>query len=131
LTQDYKDFAEYIINRYPKAKKVLEVGVGRDFSVLKELEKFGLDVFSTDINPDSPKTIYDDVVVPRMNLYRDADLIYSIRPPLELYPYLEKLAENIKVPLLIRPLLTDHTFTKGILKNYKKSIFYEYPVGIK
>ncbi len=131
LIQDYKDFAEYIVNNYPDAKRVLEIGVGKDSSVLKELKKSGLDVLAVDINPDNPETIYDDVVVPKINLYRDADLIYSIRPPLELYPYLEKLAKNINVPLLIRPLLTDHLGVnerQHILRNYKKSVFYEYSV---
>ena len=62
-----------------------------------------------------------------MDLYRDVDIIYSIRPPSELQPYLVKLAQESDAQLIIKPLTNEDLNTGRVkmkLKNYKKASFY-------
>lgn len=128
MLRDYKDFAEYICNNYQNARKIIEVGIGSQFEVFKELKKsLTVKIIATDINPNSGEVLRDDISKPDMEIYKNADLIYAIRPPLELYPYLEKVACDVKADLIIRPLLSEGMNRKeGELINYKKAIFYLY-----
>ena len=62
-----------------------------------------------------------------MDLYKDIDIIYSIRPPSELQPYIVKLAVEIGSHLIIKPLTNEDLNTgntKMKLKNFKKASFY-------
>lgn len=108
MLQDYKDFAEYIIKNYSHARKIVEIGVGKEFSVCEELRRNlkGTEILVTDIKAGNGIT-GDDAFTPRMEVYANADLIYSIRPPPELYEYIEKIAGKAGADLIIRPLSTD------------------------
>ena len=109
MVSDYKDFAEYVLTNFPGAKKVVEVGIGWDRSVYDELKSsFDGELMATDINPGFQDVVKDDITAPNMELYKGSDLIYSIRPPPELYPYLKDTAAHIGAHLIIRPLTTDH-----------------------
>lgn len=121
---DYKDFAEYILRYYPDMP-IVEVGIGADFRVFKELKRRNADVKAVDINPSSQDVTRGDVLNPDMDIYGDSRLIYSIRPPPELVPYIEKIARRAGADLIIRPLLTDNVPANGKLKNYKSAIFYK------
>ncbi|MFQ6135979.1 MAG: UPF0146 family protein [Candidatus Hydrothermarchaeales archaeon] len=132
MTIDYKDFVEYICENYDNAKKIVEVGVGSKYDVLEELDK-RLDaiVIGTDIrvNPKDPKIIKDDITDPDLTIYEDADLIYSIRPPIEMHPYIERVAHAVGSDLIIKPLSTEYVNRSGLfddvkLVNYKSSAFY-------
>ena len=71
--------------------------------------------------------IRDDITNPNLDLYRDTDIIYSIRPPSELQPYLVKLALETGSQLIIKPLTNEDLNTGKVkmkLKNYKKASFY-------
>jgi uncharacterized UPF0146 family protein len=46
----------------------------------------------------------DDIFAPRMELYRGASLLYSIRPPLELQIAMGDVAALVGADILIRPL---------------------------
>ena len=62
-----------------------------------------------------------------MKIYENTDLIYSIRPPSELQPYLVKLANKINAQLIIKPLTNEDLNTGKVkmkLKNFKKASFY-------
>jgi uncharacterized UPF0146 family protein len=123
MTSDYKDFAEYILRHY-RGMPIVEVGIGTDFRVFKELKRHNADIRAVDITPSSSNVTKDDVLNPKMEIYRDAGLIYSIRPPPELVPYIEKIAKEAGADLVIRPLSTDDVPANGKLQNYKSAIFY-------
>lgn len=123
MLTDYKDFAEYIARNYPGARKIVEVGVGRELSVVEELRnKTRAEVVAVDI--EALAEVKDDVTRPRIEVYRRADLIYSIRPNPELYPYLIDIAHRVGADLIIRPFTLDSPPVGGKLVNYKKSTFY-------
>ncbi|MBI5253126.1 MAG: hypothetical protein HY930_01830 [Euryarchaeota archaeon] len=126
MLQDYKDFAEYIVKNYSNARKIVEVGVGREFSVLRELKKKlrNARVIATDVA--GRGVIIDDITRPDVSIYENAELIYSIRPPPELYPYLESIARRVGADLIIRSLSSDFVKTRGKIINYKKASFYLY-----
>lgn len=126
MLTDYKAFAEYIALKYPRARKIMEVGVGRDFSVVNELKRLlnGAEIIPVDI--EGRGAVRGDVTVSKSSLYRGADLIYAIRPNPELYPHLMKIAKKAEADLIIRPFSLDPGPRKGELVNYKGSSFYVY-----
>ena len=111
--------------------KVVEVGVGKFFDVSDYLNKFdNLELILTDINPSKDNIFKDDIMNPNLNLYDGVDLIYSIRPPYELQPFLISLQEKIGAVLIIKPLTGEALNVKNRkmrLKTYKKTSFYIYP----
>jgi len=46
----------------------------------------------------------DDIFSPRLDLYRGASLLYSIRPPLEMQLAMGALAASVGADVLVRPL---------------------------
>ena len=128
MLQDASDIVEYILNRYPGAKKVVEVGIGMDDSVYRELKLQGLTVVATDIEP-IEHVVIDDILTPKMAIYGGVGLIYSIRPNPELIEPLRKIAEEVGASLIIRPLNTDasHKPTDMKLVNYKKAVLWTEP----
>lgn len=124
----WSDFSSYIINNYGHATKIVEVGVGSFLTVAQMLEEhLKLNIVMTDIKPSHAVILKDDIVHPNLKIYEGAELIYSIRPPEELHPYLVKVAETVGSDLIIKPLSTDYINTKRKLKliNYKKAVFYK------
>ena len=125
----WNDFAEYILNEVGNNNvKIAEVGVGK-FDMIAEIlsSKENITLIKTDIAPKDSTVIKDDITTPNLKLYYDVDIIYSIRPPSELQPYLIKLAENINSQLIIKPLTNEDLNTGKVkmkLKNFKKASFY-------
>jgi uncharacterized UPF0146 family protein len=124
MTRDYKDFAEYILRHY-RDTSIVEIGIGADFKVFKELKKHKADIRAVDINPSSDDVIKDDALNPNMDIYRGCGLIYSVRPPPELIPYIEKIAQKAGADLIVRPLSTDNVPTGLKLQNYGSSHFFK------
>lgn len=131
--RNYKDFVEYVRKNYSGARKIVEVGVGKDTRVLEGIAKGGEgEIFGTDIEPAAEGDVVvlkDDLLEPKLELYSDSALIYSIRPPPELLPYIEELAYVVGADLIIRPLVTDNVeecsfFKSRKLVNYKGAAFY-------
>jgi uncharacterized protein len=123
----WNDFTEYIIKNYSHSSLIVEVGAGHFKQVANSLkEHLKVDIIMTDIKPYHEMIILDDIRQPDLKIYKDAGLIYSIRPPEELHPYLEKLFSNIGADLIIKPFSTDsiNTQEKMELINYKKAVFY-------
>ena len=52
-------------------------------------------------------SVLDDISNPNLEIYENADLIYSIRPPFELIPKLASLGKRIGADVLIIPLSED------------------------
>jgi uncharacterized protein len=124
----WSDFTEYIIKHYSQSSSIVEVAVGRFPRVGCYLKRhLKVDIILTDIKPYHDWIILDDIRQPDLKIYKDAGLIYSIRPPEELHPYLEKISEKTESDLIIKPLSTDsiQTREKMDLVNYKKAVFYK------
>lgn len=125
----WESFKEFILTQCNKnPTRIAEVGVGRYFDVYNFLNKEeNIEIIKTDINPTDDNTIRDDITKPNLEIYKNIDIIYSIRPPYEIQPYLYKLSKNINATLIIKPLFNEDLNIKASdieLKNYKKSSFY-------
>ena len=125
----WQDFAEYILNETENRDvKIAEIGIGRFSRIAETLEKQkNITLIKTDLNPADATIIRDDITNPNLELYRDVDIIYSIRPPSELQPYLARLADEIGCQLIIKPLTNEDLNTGRVkmkLKNFKKASFY-------
>jgi len=130
--QEFRTIAEYVSKNYPSASKIVEVGVGRMPDVALWLSKMlsACQVVVTDVAEPPPlpgrvKFVRDDITEPNLSIYDGADLIYAIRPPPELHPYLMKVAQKVGADLLIKPLTGESMSLKGgKLVNYKHVAFY-------
>ena len=125
----WQDFTDYILNETKnKNVNIAEIGVGKFDRVAERLSKQdNITIIKVDILPDNPTVIKDDITNPNLELYEGIDIIYSIRPPSELQPYLVKLAQKIDSQLIIKPLTNEDLNTPRVkmkLKNFKKSSFY-------
>lgn len=135
---DAENIIEYIASNYKGSRKIVEIGVGRVHQIALGLrEKLPeTEIVVTDIEPNNLKqiphshglkTVVDDITAPRMGIYANSTLIYSIRPPPELHPHLLELAKKVQADLIIRlltnePLYIHHTTHKII--NYKKTVLH-------
>ena len=99
---------DFIAGRY---SKIAEIGIGLFPDVAHALIEKGTKVFATDIVPvyyDGVKVIVDDITDPDISLYNQIDLIYSMRPPPELFPYMKSLADTISADLIVKLLSSDY-----------------------
>jgi uncharacterized UPF0146 family protein len=92
----------FIAARYARA---VEVGIGRNYSAAQILSDAGKLLFCTDIRempiPKNIPFIIDDIFSPDGIRYRDADVIYAIRPATEMVPPLIALAELVNCDLIV------------------------------
>ena len=147
MISDYEDIAEYILKNY--RNKVVEVGVG-SLPHVALLLKDKLDVVVTDVNDrdysglmnpskqdeypwvhQSIRFCRDDIFAPCIEIYKNASLIYSIRPPIDLQEAMAKVAKEVGADLLVRPFGIEKAdlsryFKNYTLVNYKKARFYLY-----
>ena len=93
---------EYISRNY---RSPVEVGIGRNPVAARVIRDAGVPVRCTDIRPIPPEdgipVARDDVFSPDGDLYRGADLIYAIRPGVEMVPPLIALARKVGSDLLV------------------------------
>jgi uncharacterized UPF0146 family protein len=106
--------ARYIAKRY---RNVAEVGVGGNFEIAEELVRSGCTVICTDIHippylPPGLTVLKDDIFRPVGKIYQGADLLYAIRPGVEMVPPLISLARKINADLLVYHL-GDELFEGG------------------
>ena len=125
----WQDFEEYILGEADgKNVKIAEIGVGKFDRIANSLnERENITIIKTDISPKDATVIRDDITNPNIDIYKDVDIIYSIRPPSELQPHLVRLAQKIDSQLIIKPLTNEDLNTgraKMKLKNFKKASFY-------
>jgi uncharacterized protein len=100
-----KDLAQFIAKNY--SGRVVEIGAGHVLEVALHLATLGRDVMVTDKEERNLGGFHvkkDDIFMPRLELYRGASLLYSIRPPLELQLAMGILASRLGADILIRPL---------------------------
>ncbi|MCZ7404215.1 MAG: UPF0146 family protein [Candidatus Methanoperedens sp.] len=131
MISDYEDIAEFILNNY--RNKVVEIGVG-NLPQVALLLKDKLDVVVTDINEQNYAGVRfcrDDIFAPDMGIYRNASLLYSIRPPIDIQDAMAKTATEAGADLIIRPFGNEKADLRKYYKdyklvNYKKARFYLY-----
>ena len=95
---------EYIAKNYTRA---VEVGVGRNTVAAEILNTAGTLLLCTDVR-DFPEPAeaglpfaVDDVFSPRLPVYKKPDVIYAIRPAIEMIPSLIELAEALGCDLVV------------------------------
>lgn len=128
--RDFRLIARWISENYPSAEKIVEVGVGgtpRALEVLRE-ELPGCELVATDVREVStPEGVIfrsDDVTDPEVDIYRDADLIYSIRAPVEFYSPILELADEVGADVLVKPASSEEAPGWGEVVNYSGVAFY-------
>ena len=106
----------------------MEIAVGKFDGVYQYLKRNeNIEIIKTDILPNDDEVIKDDITNPNLELYENADIIYSIRPPSELQPHIERLSRKVGGTFIIKPLCNEDlniSSHKVKLKNYKKASFY-------
>lgn len=123
-----EDLAEFIIQNY--LGRIVEVGAGHVPAVARLLLASGLEVVLTDREErllGNLRVEKDDIFAPRMELYREASLLYSIRPPLELQIAMGGVAARVGADILIRPLQDEVAELPGFarrLVNIGEARFY-------
>ena len=125
----WNDFAQFILTQTTKnPTKIVEIAVGKFDAVYQYLKRNeNIEIIKTDISPNDGEVIKDDITNPNLELYKNADIIYSIRPPSELQPHIEKLSQKVNGTFIIKPLCNEDLnicSKKAKLKNYKKASFY-------
>jgi uncharacterized protein len=95
----------YIAGKYCRA---VEVGIGRNTVAAEMLAQAGVLMRCTDVKDlEHPAHLIfakDDVFEPDITLYQGADVIFAIRPGIEMIPPLVALARKIDCDLLVRHL---------------------------
>ena len=133
----WNDLEEFILKlaienseKTGKKTKIVEIGAGKFQTISKNLsENENIDIIMTDIDPANENIIKDDVFNPNMNIYKDADILFSIRPPAELQEAIMKIRDDVDATLIIKPLFNEdlNMKTKKMkLKNYNRASFYIY-----
>ena len=93
---------EYLAKHYTNT---VEVGIGKNTEAARILLDAGARVRSTDVrNISVPGWLcftVDDVFSPVISLYEGADVIYAIRPAIEMIPPLLSLARTINCDLIV------------------------------
>lgn len=133
----WNDLEEFILKlaienseKTGKKTKIVEIGAGKFQTISKNLsENENIEIIMTDIDPANENIIKDDVFNPNMNIYKDADILFSIRPPAELQEAIMKIRDDVDATLIIKPLFNEdlNMKTKKMkLKNYNRASFYIY-----
>ena len=131
----YDDLASFIKANYKPGSRIVEVGVGGHPEVALLL-KDDFNVICTDIfEGPVPGVEYvrDDIFKPDIRIYKNALLIYSIRPPIEMQEAMASVAKEVGADLIIRPFSTEKTDLRKHMKsfrcvNYGKSVFFLYKI---
>ncbi len=121
--QRYQGLVDYISGRY---RDSAEIGIGHVPDIAFALLKHGVKVFATDVRPfqyDGLAVILDDITEPDFSLYASVDLIYSLRPPPELVPYMIRLAQAVSADVIVKPLSSDYLGGK-MIRNGNTAFFF-------
>ena len=110
----FEQLINWIKQNYSDAKKIIEVGVGHRIDVAERISQAlpHVEILVTDKDelwvrsrrPGSIRAVADDVLLPNLNVYRGASLLYSLNPPGEIILALEKLASRVGADLVLVPI---------------------------
>ncbi|MCE5338635.1 MAG: hypothetical protein LLF90_08130 [Methanomicrobiaceae archaeon] len=97
-----RSIGEYIAARY---RRVVEVGIGNNPDAARVIAAAGALTLCTDIRAgirhDGLTVVTDDIFEYDIRLYAGADLIYAVRPGVEMVPPLIALADRVNCDLLV------------------------------
>ncbi len=127
--------AEFIKRNY--SGRIVEVGCGKRSRVAFILSR-SLDVTATDILENEtvdecivPLYTKDDILAPDLKLYQNSQLLYSIRPPVEIQHGILHTARTVQADVLIKPLDDEIVEPlQAFLRNYRGIAFYHYRTGV-
>jgi uncharacterized protein len=92
----------YIAEHY---QSPVEIGVGNNFNAAEYIVSCGIKCRCMDIKPQVPPEgvcfINDDIFLPNPGNYRGTDLLYSVRPAIEMVPPMKDLARILNIDLLV------------------------------
>jgi hypothetical protein len=121
------DLARFILARY--SGKVVEVGVGAAPEValllIPKMEVVATDKTARTVG--GLAVVADDIFSARLDFYRGASLLYSIRPPLEMQLAMGRVARGIGAEVIVRPLVDEVATIPGFrrtLVNSGEARFY-------
>ncbi|WP_394334882.1 UPF0146 family protein [Methanonatronarchaeum thermophilum] len=99
----HKQITNYITKNYKNAEKIIEIGPGKHLEFTHTLNKnLKAEIIPIDIKK-HPKTTQDNVFNPNIQIYKNTDLIYSIRPPLEIQKPIAEITNKVQADLIIKP----------------------------
>jgi uncharacterized UPF0146 family protein len=88
-----------------KYRRAVEVGIGRNSEVATALAAAGTEMIATDIMPlqtlPGIRMVVDDISRPDYAVYEGADLIYAVRPGIEMVPAMLALARRLNSDLVV------------------------------
>ncbi|MBP2133197.1 uncharacterized UPF0146 family protein [Methanomicrobium sp. W14] len=91
--------------KYPKNIRFVEVGIGKNPYIAQNLKKYGYRIKATDIKRKSEEYgvefTEDDIFDPDLNIYSGSDVIYSVRPGIEMVPALISTAKKSGCELIV------------------------------
>ncbi|WP_456365014.1 UPF0146 family protein [Thermococcus sp.] len=125
--------AEFIAETVGRGK-VVEAGIGFHLKVALRLKELGYDVLAVDWNEKAIENakkaginaVRDDLFRPRLELYRGAKVVYSVRPTPEIVAPILRLGKGLKVPVYILPLSGDPRVRGTRLVNFRGLAIYVY-----
>jgi len=126
-----ENLAGFIAENFPRGK-VVELGIGFQTKVALKLKELGYDVLAIDWNERAVENARkkgieaekDDLFRPRLELYKNTVLLYSVRPTPEIMRPIVKLSNIVSVPLVILPMSGD-SVPRGLrLINYRGLVMY-------
>jgi len=135
IKKNNKNNKNKIDKKNKKFFKIIEIGIGYYFNVAKSLSNHkDLNLIVIDANNDAIErakeeglnAFVDDIFNPKLDIYKDADLIYSIRPPRDLQPFILNICKKYNISLLIKPLYGETPISDLKLINYKGNALYIY-----
>ncbi len=131
----YDELVAFVVENY--GRKIVEVGVGHRREVAERLKDLmpAVDILVTDTEQSIIRTyseskvraLVDDVLLPSLQAYQNASLIYSINPPFELVPALEKLAGKVGSDLLVKPISDEQDIFYN--SNWQRVTTHGHPIG--
>jgi len=98
---------EQTVGKYiaPRYRRAVEIGVGMNPDAALILRDAGVLALCTDIRQNirhnDLAVVIDDIFEPDVSLYKGADLLYSIRPGVEMVPSMIRLARQIDSDLIV------------------------------
>ncbi len=126
--------AEFIKRNY--SQKIVEIACGTysqvAFTLSQSLQVVATDVLERAAVDERIKPLYvkDDVTSPDLRLYQNAQLLYSIRPPLELQHAILNVAHIVHADVLIKHLGDEIIDTlRTSLRNYEGLACYHVRAG--
>ncbi|HJJ42167.1 MAG TPA: UPF0146 family protein [Methanocorpusculum sp.] len=121
-----KTVADYLIsNNYTSAA---EIGYGGKTYAAEILINAGISVICTDVHTydTTVKSVVDDCFDPDLSIYECADVIYSIRPGIEMIPAIIEIAKKTNSDLIVYHLGFEYYGSGGEKIEYKGITLHKY-----